>query len=333
MRAKPAARTLDPVTEAAIEWLVVLRSGATTGAEQQAFEHWLRDSSAHRQAWEQLTGPVQGLFTQVHALNQRHPGQAEVITGTLHDSSRRLVQRRRLLRGALAVGGLSAGAALLADRCWPLQDMLAELCTGTGQRREFALADGSTLLLNARSAANPLHIQGLRGVALQAGEAIAQVTTGSTPFALRGPHGQLQVEPGVQARMLMRLDTTRSLAVALEQPLQLSTPQGAQQPLAPGQAAWFGPNGIEAVPHIASTAATWQRGQLEVHDRPLGEVVAALRAYRRGFIRITDAAAALQVYGSYPLDDTDHALAAIAQTLPVVVHHQAGGWLVRIALA
>lgn len=332
MRAKAQARTLDSVTEAAIEWLVVMRSGATTAAEQQAFEHWLGDSTTHRQAWQQLTGPVEGLFTQAHALNQRHPGQAEVIHGTLHDSSRRLAQRRRVLRGALAVGGLSAGTALLADRCWPLQDMLAELCTGTGQRREFALADGSTLLLNARSAANPLHIPGLRGVTLQAGEAIAQVTAGSTPFALRGPHGQIQVKPDVDARMLMRLGTRRSLAVALEQPLQLSTPQGAQQALAPGHAAWFGPDGIDAAPHIASTAATWQRGQLEVHDRPLGEVVAALRAYRRGFIRITDTAAALQVYGSYPLDDTDHALAAIAQTLPVVVHHQAGGWLVRIAL-
>jgi transmembrane sensor len=333
MKAKAAVRTLDPVTEAAIEWLVVMRSGTTTATEQQAFERWLRDNTAHRQAWQQLTGPVQSLFTQAHALNQRHPGQAEVINGTLLDSSRRQAQRRRVLRGALAVGGLSAGAALLADRCWPLQDMLAELRTGTGQRREFALADGSTLLLNARSAANLLHIPGLRGVTLQAGEAIAQVTAGDTSFAMCGPHGQIRVGAGVQARMLMRLDTTRSLAVALEQPLQLSTPQGAQQVLSPGEAAWFGPHGIDVAPHIASTAATWQRGQLEVHDRPLGEVVAALRTYRRGFIHITDTAAALQVYGSYSLDDTDHALAAIAQTLPVAVHRQAGGWLVRIALA
>ncbi|MNY74104.1 fec operon regulator FecR [compost metagenome] len=70
-----------------------------------------------------------------------------------------------------------------------------------------------------------------------------------------------------------------------------------------------------------------------MQDRPLGEVIAALRAYRTGFVRISPEAAALKVYGSYPLDDSAAALASIAETLPVAVHVHPGGWLVRIELA
>lgn len=324
---------LDHTTEAAIEWLVVMRSGEATPTDRQAFERWLQRDAAHQQAWQRLTGPVDGLFANARAVNQRHPGQADAIDGALHDSLRHAAQRRSMLRGALALGGVSASAALLAHRSWPLQDLLADLRTGTGERRQFALADGSSVLLNARSAANALTGRGPRGVVLQGGEAIAQVVAAAEPFTLRSLHGQADVAPGVAARLLVRQGPQHSLAVALEQPLQLTTAQGAQQTLVPGQAAWFGHHGIDTAPYMAATAATWQRGQLEVHDRPLGEVVAALQAYRRGLLRITSAAAALRVYGSYPLDDTDRALEAMAQTLPVAVHRHPGGWLVRIDVA
>jgi hypothetical protein len=37
-------------------------------------------------------------------------------------------------------------------------------------------------------------------------------------------------------------------------------------------------------------------------------------------LRIAPRAAALQVYGTYALDDTDRALTALAETLPITVH-------------
>jgi transmembrane sensor len=69
---------------------------------------------------------------------------------------------------------------------------------------------------------------------------------------------------------------------------------------------------------------------LEAHDLPLGEVVQALRAYRAGFIRVAPRAAALHVYGTFSLDDTDRALAALAETLPIAVNVYQRGWLVTI---
>ena len=69
---------------------------------------------------------------------------------------------------------------------------------------------------------------------------------------------------------------------------------------------------------------------LEAHDQPLGEVIESLRAYRRGLIRISERAAAIRLYGSYALADTDRVLALLAQTLPVRVQVYRGGWLVTI---
>jgi transmembrane sensor len=68
------------------------------------------------------------------------------------------------------------------------------------------------------------------------------------------------------------------------------------------------------------------------HGQPLSEVVQALRPYRHGFIRISPAAARLQVLGAFPLDDSDRVLDALEQTLPIRVTRH-GGWLVSIEAA
>ncbi|MFC3217208.1 hypothetical protein [Comamonas sp. JC664] len=57
-----------------------------------------------------------------------------------------------MLRGALALGGIGVATALVADRLTPLGQLMADWHTGTGERREFTLADGTTVLLDARSA-------------------------------------------------------------------------------------------------------------------------------------------------------------------------------------
>ena len=59
-------------------------------------------------------------------------------------------------------------------------------------------------------------------------------------------------------------------------------------------------------------------------------VVAALRAYRRGMLRVSPAAAQLRVLGTFPLDDTDLALKALADTLPITVDRYRSGWMVVI---
>lgn len=321
-------------TDDAIGWLVLLRSGEATAADQNAFDDWLRRSPAHGAAWQRLAGPVDGAFAAARALNQRVPGQADTIAQALADAATHAQRRRRMLRGALALGGIGLGTGLLAQRFTPLQDALADLRTGTGERRRFALADGSTLLLNARSAVDVAYTGSQRAVRLRSGECIASVQPDTLrPFVALCQHGSVHVPPGAAAtRFLLRQEADRSLAVALQGSVELAPADapGARQPLAPGQAAWMTPTGTTPGTEAAPTAAVWQQGLFVVNDRPLGEVVDALRPYRHGLLRITPEAARLRVHGSYPLDDTGRALAIIADTLPVAVHVYRGGWLVRI---
>ena len=65
-------------------------------------------------------------------------------------------------------------------------------------------------------------------------------------------------------------------------------------------------------------------------DRELGEVIAGWRRYRVGRVGESDAAASSRVRGCLPLQDTDHALQALADTLPIRIHRYTGGWLVTI---
>ncbi|MNF09808.1 fec operon regulator FecR [compost metagenome] len=51
----------------------------------------------------------------------------------------------------------------------------------------------------------------------------------------------------------------------------------------------------------------------------LGEVIDALRPYRDGVLRISEAAAKLRVFGVFPLDDSERSLQSLAQVLPITL--------------
>lgn len=260
-----AGNRLDYATEAAIDWLVLMRSGAATATERRELEEWLARSPDHQRAWLGLAGRVDAAFAPAREVNQRHPGQADALASALVGSAAWSRRRRRLLQGALAVGGMGVATGLLIDRQIPLGDLLSDWQTGTGERRDIELADGSRLLLNARSAADSAMTDAHRGLRLWRGEVIVDAVAGARPFVLAGAHGSLWVEARQPARILLRQEEERSLAVAWRNPITLASVGGRNRLLQPGEAAWFGPGGIAPAPDMATTAAAWQRGQLEVH--------------------------------------------------------------------
>lgn len=323
-------------TQDAIGWLVLLRSGEATAADRRAFDDWLHRDTEHRHAWQRLAGPVDGAFAAARSVAQRAPGQADAIANALAHASTLAQRRRRVLRGALALGGVGVATGFIAQRVTPLQDTLADLHTRTGERRSFTLADGSSVLLNARSALDVAFSDTARAVHLRRGACIATVQPDPLrPFSAHCAQGHVQVAAGAAARFLLRQDEGRSLVAALEGPLELAAARGGStQRLRAGGAAWLGgDDAIAPAPEAAITAPAWQQGLFVVNDQPLGTVIDALRPYRRGLLRIAPEAARLRVHGSYPLDDTDRALAIIGDTLPVQVHVHSAGWLVRIDVA
>lgn len=328
--AAPHGAALDAATEAAVEWLVTLNSGTVSASEREGFEHWLQADARHRSAWEQLQGPLQQM------LSPLRPAMGGLMGEALGRAESRTRRRRSLLRGALGLGGMAVGAGFVAHRHAPIHQWMADLRTGTGERREFALPDGSTVTLDARSAADLDFRGGRRTIVLRQGALLAhaapqaweagQAEEGGA-FVVRTVHGQVRA---LGTRFVVRQDVDSSLVSMLEHSVEITTAQGRSQVLEQGRSARFGPAGIAEDATEPGTASAWQRGMLEAHDRPLGEIVQALRAYRTGFIRVAPRAAALQVYGTFSLDDTDRALAALAETLPISVNVYQRGWLVTI---
>ena len=319
----------SPASQAAIAWMVELRSGEAGASERAAFERWLAADPAHAQAWQRLTGAVGQAFADLPA---RKASAADAVGQALALAAQRGARRRRLLRGALGVAGISLAAGWAGRETGLLPDWQADLRTATAERRRHRRADGSELLLDARSSVDLRFSAAERGVRLRQGQLIASVQPGTAPFVVHTAQGSVRA---LGTRFMVRQAQGRSLAVVLAHSVELATREGLQRHvLRAGEAAWIDSAGIAPLPALAwaEGAADWQRGRLVAQDQPLAEVVEALRPYRRGLLQLSAEAARLRVSGSYPLDDTDACLQLLAETLPIAVRVYRGGWLARIAL-
>jgi len=308
---KPSAGEQATMREA-VDWMVRLQSPAAPADTSQQLQRWLQRSEQHRQAWQQLQH-LQQQFAQVRDVAARHPGQAE--------QAHRLLQRpsRRAALGSLAALAVTGGlAAAWTDRQFPLRDLSADLRTATAQRQRFALDDGSTVLLDARSALDVDFTTQTRGLMLRNGGLLLQVVPGPRPALLRSLHAQVSL---LRGELMLQRDEYGSTVAALADHTLLEASDGSRLQLLAGQAARVHAHGIERLPQAADQLAAWQQGKLILDDAPLAELIDRLRPYRRGFLRLSPAAAALRVQGVFDLDQGDRSLAAIAETLPVVIRH------------
>ncbi|MGE8673194.1 MAG: FecR domain-containing protein [Achromobacter kerstersii] len=330
-----AARESE-VNDAALGWLVIMRSGEVTALERQDHEAWLRAHPAHAQAWSRLVDAVDrplGAVRQPQAV-QAAGSRADLLSQALLRAQAAGRGRRQWLKGALSVAGVGSLAALaLAERTMPLTQLLADHVTGTGERRAVALPDGSLLQLNARTAVDVVYSDALRLLILREGELIIDVAPSGTGPAARPPFVVRTAQGAIRAlgtRIAVRQNPGSTRVAMLQHRVALIPLEGRPATLEEGETAIMTERGVEPLSAPAATAGAWEQGEVQLHDQPLADLVAALRPYRRGYVRISPAAARLRAYGTYPLDDTDRTLAIVAETLPVRVRRYAGGMLVLI---
>jgi len=315
---------------AAVDWQVRLTSGsAGAGAgEREDFARWLAADARHAAAWQRVQAVLAEPVRQIQGIAQRTPGQLPAVHQSLGAAAAPPVsrERRRIVGGStllLAASVSSVGAGYLAHRSQPLGGLLADLRTGTAETRHTVLPDGSGLDLCARSAADVRFDHARRLVRLRAGELQVQVArdTGAAdlparPFVVQTPHGTAQA---LGTRYLVRHEDERSLVVVLEHSVALQTGDGEQRVLREGQAAWMDGDRIEMAGERMVHRAAWTEGVLDVRDEPLGDVIAALRPWRTGLLRISPAAARLRVFGVFRLNDVQQALQALVDTQPITV--------------
>lgn len=318
-----SSRALDAAGEQAIDWMVRLRAGDPDTTLHARFAEWLACDPAHERAWARLQERVGGSFNVVRTLDRRLPGQAGEARRVLLEPS---TSRRDVLRGMAGLS-LLGGALWLGARSEMATPLFADLQTGRGERRDFTLADGSRLSLNAGSAVNVQFAGNQRLLVLRQGQLIVQVAADpQRPFVVRTAQGEFRA---LGTRFLASQDADASTLVVLEHSVRASVPGGTTRDVQEGQAVRISGQRIEWLGAGLNRRADWLNGRLNVLDEPLDEVINALRPYRTGLIRVSPEVRQLRVQGVFPLDQPDIALRAMAETLPIRVEHF-GPWLTLV---
>jgi transmembrane sensor len=296
--------------EQAIDWHARQASGQFTEREHRAFEQWLAADTAHAAAWNSLRSRLDQTFAQLSGSRARQV----LNTGT---------SRRHLLRGALVVGGCALSTRLVTWPGMPLDSLAADFSTGVAQRETFVLADGSRLTLNAESAADIDFNGSVRIVRLLRGSVMAQIERQDRPFQLVCKNGGAQLDAG-QCLLTQHQDHAEFWLKAGTAQLRSGQQQGLA--LTAGQGARLDSFGLHLLPRSTVDPSGWVRGLLEVNDQSLGQVIDQMRPYRRGILQVSDAAASLRISGVFSLDNSDQALAALNDILPLRIDRYWGLW-------
>ncbi|WDM59682.1 FecR family protein [Pseudomonas sp. NEEL19] len=304
------------VLEAAIAWKLNLDGGSDSPAERGEFMRWHAASEEHARAWRQLG-----------AMDQRLSAAAGPARQALLQSRASLRRRIGKVGGGLAgmflLGSLLVwvGAPSLAPSYW-----LADQRTATGELRTLRLADGTLLSLNTHTAVDIDYAGAQRVIVLHQGE--ISVDTGHQdprPLLVRTDDGRLRP-------LGTRFPVRREAAGTRLEVLQASVAamphnSGDEQVLREGQQVLMHADGLGQVSAVPAGADAWTRGMLVVDDVRLGDLLAVLGKYRIGYLGVDAAVADLRVSGSFPLTDTDLALASLEPVLPVKVERHTQWWV------
>jgi transmembrane sensor len=297
----------ETLVDEAAQWMALLQSGDVSLGERAAFDAWRTADPRHQQIIEQMGGGLKLL---------RNPSLSGLPRNSLLHSLNAPSSRRRFISGSLSVLGVAVLAGLLGRRYGWLPEA-GELSTGTGERRDFTLQDGSALTLNARSRVVPLFDSTQRLLALRSGELLVNVAKDpSRPFVVETEHGRMRA---LGTKFLVQQGDDSTRLVMLHSQVEVLTAGGARQVVGAGESLTFNAAGVLSMERSRGYEGAWTQGRLEVRDRPLSEVIDSLRRYRRGILHVSPEVADLRLSGLYPLDDSDRTLQLLERSLPIRV--------------
>lgn len=298
----------DSMISQAAQWLALLHDDAVSAADRQAFNSWRHADPRHALAVTRMQA-VMGSFEQLPVKPARQ-ALSKVFPPARRKITPRPVQAIALL-GVLVFGWLSVeqGPVWLADER-----------TVTGERRDVLLSDGSQLQLNSGSALDVEFDERQRVVELYRGELWVEVAKDSQrPFVVKTSQGTITA---LGTRFMVRKRQDGSVQVSvLESAVAASADHSINVRVDAGQQAIL-KDGVVQTPKAIDNAdpAAWTRGLLKVQDRPLGEVLQTIDANRQGVLQFDEQALqGIRVSGLFRLDDTDAALATLADNLPITV--------------
>lgn len=310
------ARPSRKVVEQAAAWHSQLGDEEWNESDRRDLDAWLKADPAHRTAFERMTSMGDRI------------APADAATHAALREMHRAKPPRRAMLGLLLAAGLAGCGWLLANTPAIRASMAAER-TAHGQQKSATPAFQDRITLDSNSALDVDDSQ--RTVRLWRGAVMANVHHSSPlPFVVRTQHGTAQAL-GTQFSVRVENDTTVVAVVASHVRACAALARPSCVTLGAGQAARLDAGGAHLLPAMDAQAEEgWAEGLLVADDLPLTRVLDQLNRYRAAPIRY-DAAdlKGLSLSGTFPLTDSEQALAAIGAALPVTVSVGTEGTVVR----
>lgn len=293
--------------QAAAHWFARLHGASADAELQQRWADWLAEAPSHRAAW--------GYVENINARFGRVQGHsAQQVFGALQQQR----QSRRQLLGSLGLLGVGTGLGwhawqqgwVTAPAAW-----LASYRTGFAEIRAVTLEDGTQLWLNANSALDARFNGQQRNLQLYAGEVLIQTARDPRPLYLSTRAGHLHTQG---ARFSACAQGPITLLTVFEEMVQATCANSqASRRVSAGQALRFDTRHLHASQPAQAQRQHWQHGVLVADNTPLRQVLAELGHYRHGHLGMAPALEPLRVVGTFPLLDSDRALAMLERVLPV----------------
>jgi len=326
----------------AAAWLVRLQEAAPTSAERSAFTDWLRESPLHVAAmlrvshtdnslsvfdgWDAIP-TVSALFDDT-VVEWPAPMEHRVAAAPHRAPKlKRVGFRFSVAAAALAVCvGVTLWWNGLVDG--------TKFRTVTGERRDVALQDGSTLRLGPETRVRVLFSKTERYIVLESGAAVFKVAKDPLrPFTVAADRARVRAlgtEFGIEKRATTVVVTVVDGQVAVVQ-AAASLPAVA---LAANDQLTVPDVGVTSAVRKVNSASSlaWANGRLVFDNDPLGFVVERFNQYNRIHLAVLDPRLAeRRLSGSFDATDLESFLAFLHSSLPVTIVRSREGAEVTIA--
>lgn len=300
----------------ALEWIVRLHSGEARKRDWTAFAAWRAQSADH----EAAAAEAEALWSDASELHW-DPETGLVRPGR---PAKPGISRRTMLGGIAGVSLGTAGALWASGAFRPL---VSDHATGIAELRTLELPDGTHVWLNAMSALNLDFSPVRRGVVLLEGQAYFEVAPNPTrSFEVRA-RGTTVAAIGTAFDVDCNLADGRVGISVTENSVRVQTPSGSASDniiLSEGRKVVVSGSGRigPVVQQERGVATAWKTGMLIAENLELQDVIAALRAYHKGWIVIQDGSVkSLRVNAVLDLRTPNASIDALAAGLPIRIRH------------
>jgi transmembrane sensor len=332
MTSDKAGSGAEARNEIAALWCARMADGPLDREQQAGFDTWVREDDANWPAFEAIAGLWDDLDSRAD-MPEMLGLRAGALNWLRRINGRRWTWLSRKSRWPVWVG-MAAAFALVMFGLIGAMTPQALYQTGVGERRVVALADGSHLSLDAASAVSVRFDHNRRALTLLSGRAKFNVAKDPTrPFTVTaGDH--MVVATGTsfsvelvrhQMRVVLYeghvavLDTSegnKSAAVRLA-----GKREAADVALTPGHelVSSNGSDVARVMPADVDRSLSWEAGQLNFREAPLGETTARMNRYSSTKIIVDPGAENVPIDGVFEAGDTDAFVESVAVLYPVRV--------------